>query len=64
MMFIAEQLRAGRPLQSSEVIERFEVTKRTVFRDLEFMRDRLGWKFSYDAQNRSFKLNVAPKAIL
>lgn len=38
----------------ARIAERFEVTTRTVDRDLEYMRDRLGAPIEYDAARRGF----------
>jgi predicted DNA-binding transcriptional regulator YafY len=54
--WIADRLAVGRNLTTNEAARRFEVSARTIFRDLEFMRDRLHAPLAFDSERSSYIL--------
>jgi hypothetical protein len=42
----------------------FETTRKTISRDLEFMRNRLGYEFRFDSRRRRYVLISAPMPII
>ncbi len=64
MQTIARLLRMNKPFNASRLACRFEVDRRTISRDMIFMRDRLGWDFSYIARLGRYRLNSAPEPML
>lgn len=54
MNFIHEQLEAGRMPNCSSLARHFEVSAKTIQRDIEFMRDRLGYPIEWDAERRGY----------
>lgn len=61
---LALLLRQGRAFTAGEVAERFETSRRTIVRDLEFMRDRLGYEYEFDASRNRYFLRHAPPPII
>lgn len=57
---LAEWLRAGRVFTAREVAGIFSVSRKTITRDLVFMRERLGWEFNFDFSTGSYRLRNAP----
>lgn len=55
MMHIHEQLRRGRPLNCSRVARELEVSRKTIQRDIDHMRDRLGLPLDYDRASHSYR---------
>lgn len=47
MALIARWLRQGRRLTCGKVAEAMEVSRKTIWRDIEFMRDRLGYQIEW-----------------
>lgn len=47
IVYMAETLRSGKPLILGEVANRFEVSKKTVERDLTFLRDRFRYVIAF-----------------
>jgi hypothetical protein len=64
LKYVATLLRTGKPFTARTVAERFEMERRTVVRDLEFLRDRLGWDFDFDWAANTYKLRAAPEPML
>lgn len=64
MRCMAVLLRAGKKFTASEIAGRFEVDPKTIRRDLDFMRDRLGWSVEYDHTRATWDLVAAPEAAL
>lgn len=56
---IVGHLKHGHKVNASIMAKEFEVTTKTIHRDLEFMRDRLQIPIVYDAENFTFKLTTA-----
>ena len=54
MMFIARLLIRRKRFTAPEVAAEFEVSSKTVHRDLDFMRDRLGYEIEFDASALSY----------
>lgn len=57
---LANLVRHSLPFTCDEVAREFEVSRKTIVRDLAFMRDRLGWEFHYDPSDRKFRCVKAP----
>lgn len=64
LVFIAGRLRQGQAVTVSQVATRFEVSCKTVHRDLALLGDRLGYEVVFDRSVRSWKLLSAPKPVL
>lgn len=47
MSYIARLLREGRRFTVPQVAAALEVSRKTIDRDIEFMRDQLGYQFSF-----------------
>lgn len=45
---IAESLKNGDTFTKAEIMEKFEVSSRTFFRDIDFLRIRMGFNIRYD----------------
>ncbi len=56
VQWIDERLHADRSLTAADVARRFEVSARTVYRDLEFMRDRMHAPIVFDAERSTYLL--------
>jgi len=54
IFFIDHQIRAGRYPSTARMSEIFEVTRRTIQRDIEFMRERLSAPIAYDRHRRGY----------
>jgi predicted DNA-binding transcriptional regulator YafY len=54
MNFIHEQLEAGKLPNCSSIAKVFEVASKTIQRDIDFMRDRLGYPIEWDAERRGY----------
>lgn len=50
------QLRGGRPLKATDLAREFQVTVRTAYRDLDFLRDQLSTPVEYDRPNSTWRL--------
>ncbi|QYM80251.1 hypothetical protein K0B96_06455 [Horticoccus luteus] len=64
MMHIADLLRRGVLFNSTRLTQRFEVARKTVVRDMEFMRDRLRYDFEFDRSANTYRLRNAPPPTL
>ncbi|NOS72028.1 MAG: HTH domain-containing protein [Verrucomicrobia bacterium] len=60
MSFIRRLLDNGEPFNASRLALLFEVSSKTINRDIEFMRDRLGYEIEYDHSINTF-VGSAPK---
>lgn len=54
MNFIHEQLEADKLPNCSSIAKVFEVTPKTIQRDIEFMRDRMGYPIEWDGERRGY----------
>ena len=55
MNFIHEQLEADKLPNCSSIAKAFEVTPKTIQRDIEFMRDRMGYPIEWDGARRGYR---------
>ena len=62
--FLASMLRHGTPFTMGEVASGFECSVKTIQRDLDFMRDRLGWGFFFSPASKRWVLTKAPTPVL
>lgn len=60
MQVIWAALRSGRLVNASELAEQLEVSFKTIHRDLEFMRDQLGFDFEYDGSQFGYRIRRKP----
>jgi hypothetical protein len=51
MKRISQLLREGRPFTIQSVADEFEVNRRTIQRDMDFMRDRLGYSMQWTSNS-------------
>jgi len=63
ILWMIDQLRAGRPLKARDVAARFEVGVRTAYRDIDFLRDEMRLPLEYVRALGSWSL-TAPTAAL
>ena len=54
MLQVHEHLQSGRRTNCGTLAETLEVSKRTILRDIDFMRDQLGLPIEYDPASRGF----------
>ncbi len=54
--WMINRLRADQPLTAGEAAAEFEVSLRTIYRDLDFARDQLAAPLEYDARQHSYVL--------
>ncbi len=45
----------SRPMNATQLAERLEVSTKTIHRDLEFMRDRIGLPIEFDYEKNGYK---------
>ena len=64
LVWICQRLRDGRPLNNSTIAAHFEVSVKTVQRDMDFLRDRLLYQLEYVHERRSWILIKAPDPVL
>jgi predicted DNA-binding transcriptional regulator YafY len=57
--WLVGRLRAGDAITANVVAEEFEISQRTAYRDLDFLRDQLKAPVEYDAHSRHFVLTHA-----
>ncbi len=55
LLFIDKKLRAGLYPNSTGLAREYEVSPRTILRDIDFMRDMLDAPIEYDAEKRGFR---------
>ena len=58
---LAELLRNSLPFTAGEFARELECCRKTVVRDLEFLRDRLGYEFTFDHHAQRYRLISAPR---
>lgn len=58
------QLRAGRPLKATDVARTFEVSTRTVYRDLDYLRDDMRVPVAFDPRKRTYFLTEPTAALV
>lgn len=64
MAFISGKLRRREPFNAATVAEHFEVTTKTIHRDIEFMKDRLGFEFRFIGSLNRFVGSVPKRRVL
>ena len=57
---LARLIRHGLSFTAAEIAGEFETSRKTVVRDIAFMRERLGWSFEYDPSARKYRFISAP----
>ena len=55
MLRIHEELRRGALLNSTRLVALLEVSRKTIVRDLAFMRDRLNLPIEFDARIQAYR---------
>lgn len=61
---IAGMLRMGQRFTAGEIARHFEVSRKTITRDLSFLRDRMRYDFFWDPSASTYRLTSAPAAVL
>ena len=64
LVCLATLLRNGTTFTFREIAERYEVSVRTVARDFDYLRDRLGFETEWDNHRKTHRLLRAPRAVL
>ncbi len=64
MRLIATLLRQGRHFTGDEICAACECERKTVLRDLAFLRDRLGYDFFFDKSANTYRMICAPAPVL
>jgi predicted DNA-binding transcriptional regulator YafY len=62
-MWAMARLREGGPLKAGDLAKRFEISERTAYRDLDYLRDELRVPMEFDRQRRTFYL-TEPTALI
>jgi predicted DNA-binding transcriptional regulator YafY len=62
-MWALRQLRAGRPLRATDLSREWEVSVRTAYRDLDYLRDEWRVGLEYDRQEKTYRLTEAIGAL-
>lgn len=57
---LANLIRHDLPFSAGEVAKQLEVCRKTIVRDLAFMRERLGWEFQWDASAQRYLCTKKP----
>jgi predicted DNA-binding transcriptional regulator YafY len=55
MLRIHEELRRSKPINSTKLVHDLEVSRKTIVRDIAFMRDRLDLPIKFDAQRNAYR---------
>jgi proteasome accessory factor B len=55
MLRIHEELRCSKPINSTKLVRDLEVSRKTIVRDIAFMRDRLDLPIKFDAQLNAYR---------
>jgi len=63
LVFIRRYLLAGGST-SDHLARMWECSRKTIYRDLHFMRDRLGYDLEFDSSTNNWRLLSAPKPVL
>jgi hypothetical protein len=58
---LARLVRHSLPFTCGEMAAELEVSRKTIVRDLAFLRDRLGWDFYYDPSLGKYRCIKAPE---
>jgi predicted DNA-binding transcriptional regulator YafY len=56
LMWALNRLRSGRPLRATDVAQQFEVSVRTAYRDIDFLRDEWSVALEYDRSEGTYLL--------
>jgi predicted DNA-binding transcriptional regulator YafY len=56
MLWAIQRLQSGRPLRATDLAREFEVSVRTAYRDLDFLRDEWRASVEYDHHKRTYTL--------
>ena len=64
MAYIARLLQGGAKFNATQVANHFEVNRRTISHDIEFMKDRLGYEISYDYSLQTFVGQMPEERVL
>jgi predicted DNA-binding transcriptional regulator YafY len=56
MLWAVERLQSGRPLKAKDLAQEFEVSVRTAYRDLDFLRDEWRAHVEYDHHKGTYRL--------
>lgn len=64
MAVIAARLRKGLQVNCRGMAARLEVDEKTIGRDIDFMRDRLGYDLRWEQRRKTYVLEKAPVAVL
>lgn len=64
LLFITQRLRAYELVNCNIIADHFEVSAKTIQRDLDFLRDRLRYDLRYNQIDHSFELVNAPEPVL
>ncbi len=64
MQYCARLLRAGRKVNCCLIAKHFETSRKTILRDMTFLRDRLRYDFEFDPRANSYVLRAAPEPVL
>lgn len=62
MAYIAEMLRTRQPFNCTTIAEHFEVSTKTIMRDMEFIQYRLDFDIEYVGREHTFRLVKAPES--
>lgn len=61
MIYLADCLRRGRRFNTSAIANAWEVSRKTVTRDLDYMRCQLGFQIEWSPFLNSYRLLKAPR---
>lgn len=61
---LATYLRTGNRFTAAGLAAELEVQRKTVVRDIAFLRDRLGWNFTWNPATKTYRLIKAPAPML
>jgi len=58
LVWTLSQLKAGHRLKATELARRFEISLRTAYRDIEFLRDQYAAPLEFDHRERTYRLTA------
>lgn len=61
---LAKALRTGEKFFATTIAAEFEVNPKTIRRDMNYLRDRLGYDFEFRQRENTWRLLSAPEAVL
>lgn len=64
LQFVAERIASGRGMTIGEIAGEWEVSYRTIHRDVEFLRDQLGHQLVFDTKANGWFYTEAPPAMI